>query len=37
MLARKAEEYSTALVYFSCWRSVVVVKWAKDNVVRVYF
>jgi hypothetical protein len=36
MLARKAKEYATALVYFSCWSSAVAVKWAEYDIVGIY-
>jgi hypothetical protein len=36
MLTRKAKEYSTALVYFSCWGSTVAVEWAEYDIVGIY-
>jgi hypothetical protein len=37
VVARKAKESSVYLVDFSSRRTVIVVVWAKDNVIRIYF
>jgi hypothetical protein len=37
MLTGKAEEISRTFVNFSSRGTIVIVKWAEDNVVRVYF
>ncbi len=37
MLAWEAEEESTTLIYFTSRWAIVVVEWAEDDIVRIYF
>jgi hypothetical protein len=37
MLTRKAKERAVKFIYFSSWGARVIVEWAKDNIVRIYF
>jgi hypothetical protein len=37
MLTRKAKEISRTFINFSSRRAIVIVEWAEDDVVRIYF